>query len=185
MESDADLIIRSRRDPEAFRELYDRWSESLLAYFYRRTFDAEASADLLAETFAVAFERRKRFRRIGRPGATWLFGIASRELSHWYRHQQVERKAVKKLDLQIPVLDEESIARVEALDEVSAHRQALGQALDQLSSTERAAVELRVVDELDYPEIALRLTCSESAARQRVHRGLKRLNHLMLKEVTP
>ena len=45
-----------------FRELYDRWAERLLAYFYRRVVDAEVAADLLAETFAVAFERRRRFR---------------------------------------------------------------------------------------------------------------------------
>ena len=45
---DAELIIASRRDPAAFRELYDRWAERLLAYFYRRVLDPEAAAALLA-----------------------------------------------------------------------------------------------------------------------------------------
>jgi hypothetical protein len=31
------------------------------------------AGDLLAETFAVAFERRRRVREVGRPGATWLY----------------------------------------------------------------------------------------------------------------
>jgi RNA polymerase sigma-70 factor (ECF subfamily) len=53
--SDAELLIASRDDPAAFRELYDRWAERLLAYFYRRVLDPEVAADLLAETFAVAF----------------------------------------------------------------------------------------------------------------------------------
>jgi hypothetical protein len=39
--------------------------------------DAEVAADLLAETFAVAFERRRRFRDVGAPGATWIYGIAA------------------------------------------------------------------------------------------------------------
>jgi hypothetical protein len=56
--TDAELLVASRHDPAAFRELYDRWAERLLAYFYRRVFDPEVAADLLAETFAVAFERR-------------------------------------------------------------------------------------------------------------------------------
>lgn len=184
MESDEELIVRSRHDPEAFRVLYDRWSKPLLAFFYRRTFDPEVSADLLAETFAVAFERRRRFRRIGRSGAGWLFGIARRELSHWYRHREVELKAVRRLGLEVPELDDASIARIEALDEIETHRRELTDALKGLSVNERQAVELRVVDELGYGEIATRLDCSEDAARQRVHRGLKRLNHVMTKEVT-
>src|SRR3954447_14909210 len=53
--TDAELIIASRRDPRAFRALYDRWAERLLAYFYRRVLDPEVAADLLAETFAVAY----------------------------------------------------------------------------------------------------------------------------------
>ena len=184
MDSDEELIVRSRRDPEAFRALYDRWSKPLLAFFYRRTFDPEVSADLLAETFAVAFERRRRFRRIGRSGAGWLFGIARRELSHWYRHQEVELRAVRRLGLEVPELDDDSIARIESLDEVESLRASLADALKGLSVTERQAVELRVVDELDYGEIATRLDCSEATARQRVHRGLKRLTHLMTNEAT-
>ena len=71
---DALLIVASGDDPRAFRELYDRWAERLLAYFYGRVLDAEVAADLLAETFAVAYERRRRFRDIGRPGGAWLTG---------------------------------------------------------------------------------------------------------------
>jgi DNA-directed RNA polymerase specialized sigma24 family protein len=74
--TDAERLVASRHDPAAFRELYDRWAERLLAYFYRRVFDAEVAADLLAETFAVAYERRHRFRDMGRPGSAWLFGAA-------------------------------------------------------------------------------------------------------------
>jgi DNA-directed RNA polymerase specialized sigma24 family protein len=48
--TDAELIIASRRDPQAFRELYDRWPDRLLAYLYRRVLDPEVAADLLAET---------------------------------------------------------------------------------------------------------------------------------------
>jgi hypothetical protein len=78
--TDAELIVASRDDPLAFRELYDRWADRLLAYFYRRVFDAEVAADLLAETFAVAFERRRRFRRYRAPG---------RRLAVWHRVARV------------------------------------------------------------------------------------------------
>jgi RNA polymerase sigma-70 factor, ECF subfamily len=177
--TDAELLIASRDDPHAFRELYDRSADRLLAYFYRRTLDAEVAGDLLAETFAVAFERRRRFRDVGAPGANWLYGIAAKELSHWYRRQAVEQRAVRRLAIEVPALDDESIARIEALADMETHRTALAAALEQMGSGERDAVQLRVVEEMDYAEIASTLACSEAAARTRVHRGLARLNRLM------
>ncbi len=181
--TDAELLIASRDDPSAFRDLYDRWADRLLAYFYRRVLDPEVAADLLAETFAVAFERRGRFRDVGRPGGAWLYGIAAHQLSHWFRRQSVERRAVRRLGIEVPALDDESIARIEALADMDSHRAALASALRQIGEGERHAVELRVVQELGYAEIATELDCSEAAARTRVHRGLARLNHLM--EATP
>jgi RNA polymerase sigma-70 factor, ECF subfamily len=183
--TDAELILASRNDARAFRELYDRWADRLLAYFYRRVLDAEVAADLLAETFAVAFERRHKFRDVGRPGGAWLYGIAAKELSHWFRRQEVERRAVRRMGLEVPALDAESVSRIEALVDADEHRAALATALEQMTGGERDAVRLRVIGELGYGEIAARLGCSEGAARRRVHRGLARLNNLMQAEATP
>jgi RNA polymerase sigma factor (sigma-70 family) len=179
LKSDAELIVASRSDPHAFRELYDRWAETLLGYFYRRVHSAEVAADLLAETFAVAFEARGRFRDIGKPGGAWLYGIARKELSRYFRRARVELRAVQRLGLEVPALDQHSIAAIESLVASDADRTALGEAMSRMSDAERRAVELRVVGELDYGEIALRLGCSEGAARARVHRGLARLSDLM------
>lgn len=97
MRSDAELIAASGTDPRAFRELYDRWAQPLLQYFVRRVFDAEIAADLTAETFAIAYERRLRFRDVGRPGGAWLYGIAAKELSHFFRRRGVELRAAHRL----------------------------------------------------------------------------------------
>jgi RNA polymerase sigma-70 factor (ECF subfamily) len=177
--TDAELIVASCDDPTAFRDLYDRWAERLLAYFMRRVRDPEVAADLLAETFAVAYERRLRFRDIGRPGGAWLYGIAGKELSHFFRRRSVELRAAGRLGLERPQLDAESAAMIAALIESQSERNALLAALAQLSGGERQAVQLRVVEELDYSEVANRLSCSQAAARTRVHRGLARLNKLM------
>ena len=169
--TDAELLIASRDDPRAFRELYDRWADRLLAYFYRRVLDAEVAGDLLAETFAVAFERRRRFRDVGAPGAAWLYGIADKELAHWFRKQDVERRAIRRLAIEVPPLDDESIARIEALADMDAHRSALAAALDQIGPGERDAVQLRVVEEMGYAEIASRLDCTRGGrARARAPR---------------
>lgn len=177
--SDAELIVLSISDVRAFRELHDRWAEPLLAYFYRRVFDPEVAADLLAETFAVAFEKRARFRVTGAPGSAWLFAIASRELSKYFRRKKVQMRAVERLGIRVPELDAESAAAIARLEERDYRGLGLAEALIRMSPSEREAVELRVIDELEYRDIATRLNCTEAAARVRVHRGLSRLRQLL------
>lgn len=177
--SDAELIVCSVADIRAFRELYDRWAEPLLAYFHRRVFDPELAADLLAETLAVAFEKRSRFRDTGAPGSAWLFAIASRELSSYFRRKKVRLRAVERLGIRVPELDAESAIAIAGLVDDDDRGPGLADALTRMSPSEREAVELRVVGELDYSDIATRLNCSEAAARVRVHRGLSRLRELL------
>jgi RNA polymerase sigma-70 factor (ECF subfamily) len=177
--SDAELILASQREPLVFREVYDRWAETLLGYFARRVHDPEVAADLLAETFAVAFEKRHRFRDIGRPDGAWLYGIASRELSRYFRRQTAELRAVRRLGLTVPPVDEASVAAIERLADGDERGSSLAGAMNRMSRAERDAVELRVVEQLGYDEIASRLNCTVVAARVRVHRGLARLNDLM------
>jgi RNA polymerase sigma factor (sigma-70 family) len=169
--TDAELIVASAAEPRAFRELYDRWADPLLAFLYRRVLDAEVAADLLAETFAIAYEKRGRYRDTGAPGAAWLYGIARIELSRYFRKHRVQLKTAQRLGLVVPELDEESARTIARLVEPDA--------LTQMSPAEREAVELRVVGELEYSDIAARLNCSEAAARVRVHRGLARLSQLL------
>lgn len=55
-------------------------------------------------------------------------------------------------------------------------------AISGLPTKQRAAVVLRFYEDLDYPEIARALECSESAARVGVHRGLKALRRALEQE---
>lgn len=173
--SDAELLRAARRDPEAFGVFYDRHGDALLAFFARRTADAQTAADLTAETFARAFASRRRFRDVGAPATAWLFAIARHQLSGWIRREAVEDRARRRLGLGRVVLDDEQIDRIEALSDVDGVRSAL----DQLPRGLADAVSLRVADDLSYAEVVLRLGCSEGAARVRVSRGLSRLADLL------
>ncbi len=177
--SDAELIVRSRRDPAVFWQLYDRWSEDVLAYFYRRTLNPEDSADLVAETFASAYQSRGKFRDIGKPGKAWLFGVARNQLNQYWRNRKVELRAVQRLGVRVPELDDESIERIEKLVDAEAYGARLKTALHELSAKEQDAVRLRVVEEMDYSSVASALGCSEGTARVRVHRGLSRLAEIL------
>jgi RNA polymerase sigma factor (sigma-70 family) len=177
--TDAELIVASGEDPAAFRELYDRWAQPLFTYFIRRVLDPEIAADLLAETFATAYECRGRFRDIGRPGGAWLHGIAARKLARFFRRHKVEMRVAARLDLQRPELDAESLALMAELIDSDERHALVREGLGRISEAERRAVELRVVHELSYEEVARQLRCSPAAARTRVHRGLAHLSELL------
>lgn len=177
--SDTELILASREDASAFRELYERHATDVLAYFYKRTLDPHASADLMAETFAVAFERRASFRDQGRPGASWIYGIARREMSRYRRKWSIEARALSRMGAEMPSLDDASIERIEALAEIDSYRRQLVEAVGHLGERQRDALRLRIAEGLDYRSVGARLGCSEGAARVIVHRALSRLaDHL-------
>ena len=171
--TDAELLRRSRRSAAAFRALYDRHAERVHRFLVRRTGDEQAALELTAETFSAAWLSRARFEdRAGGSAAPWLFGIARNVLAQSVRRRALERRARERLGVALAV--EPSSAAVEEawLDGLDDDLRA---ALAALGDGERRAVELRVLDGLDYGEIAEELGISRGAARVRVFRGLDRL----------
>ena len=80
-------------------DLYDRHAEALLAFLVRRTWDAEAAVDILAESFAAAFEARQQFRGDDEEGAgAWLYSIARHQLADYFRRQRVQAEPELALD---------------------------------------------------------------------------------------
>ena len=154
--------------------LYDRHAAALLAFFARRTFDSDAALDLLAETFAVAFEDRDQFRGGSSETArAWLYAIARRRLLDFYRRGHVEQRAMARLGVDRRPLTDAEYDRVEELAASQALRTALGEALIGLTAAERDALQLRVVEERPYREVAQELGVTEQTARARVSRGLR------------
>jgi RNA polymerase sigma-70 factor (ECF subfamily) len=157
-------------------DLYERHRDSLLVFFVRRTVDTEVALDLWAETFAQAVAGRWRYRgRSDEEAAGWLFGIAHRQLALYYRRGTVERRALRRLALERPAADPVLLEEIERRAGLQELRRELTVALATLSDPVRRAVQLRVVDELPYTELADRLQISEVAARARVSRGLSTL----------
>ena len=162
---------------EEFAGFYERNAQAVLAFFARRTFDAEAALDLTAETFAQALLSRRRFRGAEESEAVaWLFGIANHQLSRFQRRGAAERKAIERLGIQMPSISPADQERIEELAETETLRDAARNGMAGLSEAERTAVQLRVVEELSYAEVAARLSITETAARARTSRGLRNLS---------
>jgi len=169
------LLRGTRNDAERFGEFFDRYYAEVSQFFWFRTADAEVAADLTAETFAAALEGLERFDTSRGSAAGWLFGIADKQLRQWLRRGRVDRRARDRLHVDPIAIDEAGYERVEALSDIGRLVKPLAAALAALPETVRRAIQLRVLDQLDYGAVAQQLGCSEGAARVRVSRGLKQL----------
>lgn len=173
---DEDLLLASVTDRAAFVAFYRRHAHGLLAYFARRTLDAQTAADLTAETVADAFAGRARYRDHGDgSAAAWLYTIARRKLDRFTRRRSVEYAARARLGLDRLVLDDGEVERVEALIDFEEIGRAVAGALAALNPDQRDAVRLRVLEGESYTQVARELGCSEETARARVSRALRRL----------
>lgn len=165
-----------RLDAESLDWLYRRHAEPLLIYFARRVLDAEAAVDLVSETFAAAFQSRGKFRGTTEEEAIgFLFGIARNKLLAHIHDNATRTRKTRQLPVDRRALTDAEIERVEELAGLSGLRRTVREKFDSLSPEHRAALELRIVEELDYGEVAARMNISEQAARARVSRGLKAL----------
>ena len=178
MKTDAELIVEARNDPDAFGDLYRRHASFVHMWLRARIGDRIAS-ELTAETFAQAALGLKRFRdEAGGSALPWLLGIARNLLRRSYERERVETAARRKLGMQIRSYELD-------VDELSERADAgqlgptLAEALRELPAAQRDALELRVVRELSYKQVAQSLGCTPVAARLRVMRALSSLSRLL------
>jgi RNA polymerase sigma factor (sigma-70 family) len=167
-------------DAGEFDDLYRRESEAVLVFFARRTLDSEVALDLTAETFAQAYCGWRGVRGGSREERqAWLYTIARRRLSRYLRRGRVEARALRRLGIQTPVAHEDDLALIEERAGLAQLRAALSGELVRLSAEQRRALELRIVQERPYSQVARDLGISELAARARVSRGLRALGRAL------
>jgi RNA polymerase sigma-70 factor (ECF subfamily) len=178
MQTDADLIARARDDLDAFARLYERHVRAVYSWLRIRTDDSAAS-ELTAETFAEAALSLKRFRDEADGSARpWLLGIARNLLRRSYERERIARNARRRLGMPIRSYELDLEALVERADaERLSH--AVSSAVGELPASQRKALELRVVNEMSYSEVAESLGSTELAARLRVMRALASLSRLL------
>lgn len=170
------LLCRVASDPDAFVAFYELYAERVLRFFARRVAQPDVAFDLTSETFATALERCRQFH-----GSTseeeqgWLFAIARSQISHFWRKGAVEREALTRLGIPDIPLDADQLERIEALADLESVRGRVEAALDTLSTDQREAVQMRVISEMAYADIASRVGVTEDVVRARVSRGLRSL----------
>lgn len=161
---------------DRFRELYTRHFDALLAYALRRVSRPEDAADVVADTFLVAWRRRAHL-----PGGDetrlWLYGVARNMLANHHRGDRRRDRLGEALRERLA-----ASAYLWAVPDPGAavtSTVAVRDALARLGELDREVLMLTAWEELEPREIAEVLGVSAQAVRTRLSRARARLRELL------
>jgi RNA polymerase sigma factor (sigma-70 family) len=162
----------------AFEQLFRATRTDLLAYIVRRSRSAEDAADVLAETYLIAWQKLDAI-PTGERARLWLFGVARNLLlkgatRQRSRHALVERLANELRSAHPP--------QAQAEDERSG---ALRAALTRLPARDRELLMLTAWERLTPKEIAAVTSTPVNVVRVRLHRARVRLKRDLTRPVPP
>ena len=172
LRTDAQLIVASHDEPEAFAGLFDRYSGMLYRYVVRRV-GPEAADDLVGETFLIAFQRRDRYDPGYADARPWLFGIVTKLISRHRRTEAARYRAVERSPRE--VVTEGPADRVAMGVSAASTRPALAGALGGLSGGDREVLLLIAWADLSYEETAAALGIPVGTVRSRLNRARRKV----------
>ncbi|MFJ6080126.1 RNA polymerase sigma factor [Streptomyces sp. NPDC092369] len=176
--SDAAVVERSWDEPDAFAELFNRYADDIHRYAARRL-GIEVADDLMAETFVIAFQQRRRY-DLSRPQARpWLYGIVTNLVGQHRRAEARRLKALSRVAAASPAEGEPLADRVAARVSAESSRAELAGALAQLPARHRDVLLLIAWGDLDYAEVAEALGMPVGTVRSRLHRARTKLRHAL------
>ncbi|MEU7853879.1 RNA polymerase sigma factor [Nonomuraea sp. NPDC049141] len=145
-----------------YRETYGQ----ITAYAARRCASPQDAADVVAETFAIAWRRIDELPG-GAEATLWLYGVARKVLANHYRGE-VRRQALSV------ELDAELADLYQAAPDSGVELKAITEIFRTLSDDDRELLSLVAWECLDRQEIAAVLGLSRNAVRIRLHRARRR-----------
>jgi RNA polymerase sigma-70 factor (ECF subfamily) len=173
--SDAALIQKIvQRDESALAALYDRYASLLSSLLNRILRDTQASEEILQDVFYQLWRNAAQFdpARGSLPG--WLAVIArNRAISRLRRHNPSEGEELLETTVIVPANLENALAQQQLLARVKG-------ALENLSSEQRAAIELAYFEGLTHSEIASKTGDPLGTVKTRIRSAVESLKRNLL-----
>lgn len=156
--------------------LYAEHGRDVLAYALRRVPDPEDAADVVAETFLVAWRRAAEV-PAGAAARLWLYGVARRTLANQRRGERRRARLAERLRSELA-------AQVQGV-QPGPKEAGLLRALAALEEEDREILLLIGWEGLEPRAAARVLAISPVAARSRLYRARRRLRKLLAAEQIP
>lgn len=179
--SDAELIARSAAGNErALAVLYDRYSRVVYSFALRIVGDPQLAEEVLQEVFFRAWQQGAAFRSAKGSFITWLLSITHNMAIDEVR-KRMRRPQKSDSDDPETVLSGTADPGLSVEDEVwlGSLRDTIGQAMTQLPSNQREAIELAYFRGLTQREIAEQLQEPLGTIKTRMRLGMQKLREFL------
>lgn len=147
---------------DAMRPILERYAQPLYGtVILPRLGDAASAEEVLRDTLATAVEKIKRFTWQGKSIYPWLRQIAINKVYDVHRQSKRSRRLADAMVHEVPVESDPAThadAQLIADQERRAHRDRIDDTMQHLHERYRAAIELRLIQELPREECARRLS---------------------------
>lgn len=184
MGDDTRLIERvAEGDEEALGLLYDRFGQAVYSLCLRIVHDGGAAEELTQEVFVRLWRGAATFEPVRGKVSTWLLRIAHNLALNEVRRRQSRPVVAPNVEWEVEtaaladVSEEGDPARSAWLRE---RAEAIRQALNQLPSPQRTAIELAFFGGLSQAEVAAALGDPLGTVKSRIRVGMQRLRELLV-----
>ncbi len=159
---------------EAFYLLYTRHAPKVYGFLKRRIFNNPQIEDIHQEVFVKMHKSKSLYNR-SMPVLPWLFTITRSVMIDHLR----KNKNVKYVDgFDFDKLVQESVPE-SAENPEPGYLNQVREVIENLPQNQKAAIQLRYVDNKTFEEIALQLKTSPLNVRKLISRGIQRIKQLI------
>lgn len=167
------IIEDSKKDPQCFEALYNKYYEIILKFVFKRMESLDDCREVTAIVFTKALANISKYTHKGFPFSSWLYRIAINEIAQFYRNQSKHR---------IISLNEKGLNNI--VDEAGKETEliiVLKTALMYLPNNDLLLIELRYFEEKSFSEIGDILEITENNAKVKTYRAIDKLKKIYSK----
>lgn len=166
--------IRSRRDPEAYASIYDRYVSQIYRFILFKVGDGEIAKELSADSFLKAWEYMMEGKPVKNVSGL-LYTIARSTIADHFRKKKLE---LVSIDDAPEIVDRKYLGAAETSEDMANTLQAIRGLKDEY----REALLMRHIDGLSNAEIAAALGKSSGAIRVLIHRATEALKEVLSRQ---
>ena len=169
-----DFLIEKAKegDGNAFGKLYDLFFDRIYKFIFFRISHKEVAEDITEEVFIKAYQALAKLKE-DQAFESWLYQISRNKLIDYYRSKkslvdisQVENELVYDFNLS------------ESIDKRLEEQKFL-EALELLPEDQKTVIQLKFIEDLENPEIAIILNKTEGSIRVIQHRAITKLKDIL------
>ncbi|HUY79785.1 MAG TPA: sigma-70 family RNA polymerase sigma factor [Ktedonobacterales bacterium] len=181
---DAELVARvANEDESALGQLYDRYQRAIYSLCLRVVHDPPAAEEVTQEVFVRLWRSAASFEPGRGRVSTWLLRIAHNLALNEVRRRQSRPVIAPDADWELEgarLVDTQQDNDPEVAVWLRERAQVIHQALEQLPTPQRQAIELAFFGGLSQAEIATALGDPLGTVKSRIRVGMQRLRALLL-----